>query len=74
MATQRIDVSPQDAQDVLALAPYFDTPVRDAQKRFGMSEGSFVRAFRLAHPALAVSTHACRRAAHTSRRRRRPCL
>lgn len=48
VATQRLDVLPMDAQDVVALAPYFDMPVRDVQRRFGMSEGAFVRAFRYA--------------------------
>lgn len=41
-------MSTPDAEDVLVLAPFFDMPVRDAQKLFGMSEAAFVRAFRFA--------------------------
>ncbi len=48
VATPRMDVSAADAHDIEALAPYFDMPVRDVQRRFGMSEGAFVRAFRFA--------------------------
>jgi hypothetical protein len=45
-ATRRVDVTAADASDAGTLAAFFELPVRQVQKLFGMSEGAFTRAFR----------------------------